>query len=125
MPDSHYPSIRDALRAALTAAAKRKDRVALSVYRTALAAIDNAEAVPLPDGARSAGGLEACAVGVGAAEAERLQLTEERMRAIVDAEVEERQHAADQFDRHGSQTDRAQALRDEAGLLEALLADTR
>ncbi len=125
MPDASSPSIRDALRAAVTAAAKRRDRSALSVYRTALAAIDNAEAVPLPEGMPRAGAVEAAAIGVGAAEAERRALTEPEMLDIVAAEADERRHAADQFDRHGSQTDRAQALRDDAALLDNLIEDNR
>lgn len=123
MQDASSPSIRDALRSAVTAAAKRRDRAALSVYRTGLAAIDNAEAVPLPEAMPRAGAVEASAIGVGAAEAQRRALTETEMRDIVAAEADERRHAADQLDRHGSQADRAQALRDDAALLDRLLDD--
>ena len=46
----------------------------MAVYRTALAAIDNAEAIPLAEEHR-AGAIELSALGVGRTEAERRPLT--------------------------------------------------
>ena len=39
--------VRDGLVSALTAAIAQRDRAAMAVYRTALSAIDNAQAVPM------------------------------------------------------------------------------
>src|SRR5918996_2373390 len=63
-------SLRERLRAALPEAMKARDAVAVAALRSALAAIDNAEAVaaaPAPPGAGSAD-VAGAAVGVRAAE---------------------------------------------------------
>jgi hypothetical protein len=85
--------LRLALRTRLTAAMRDRDRVAVSALRTTLAALDNAEAVPVEDvggGISVQSGSEhvaGAAVGVGAAEADRRQLTEDGERAVVASEV--------------------------------------
>lgn len=78
--------VRTALREAIPAAMRARDREALSAYRIAAAAIDNAEALPTE---ASAGAIELSPVGVGAAEAPRRTLTEAEARAIVQAEIAE------------------------------------
>lgn len=55
-------SIRDALKSAVGRAMKQRDRGALAVYRTALAATDNAEAVPLGP-SDHAGAIEPSKIG--------------------------------------------------------------
>ncbi len=108
------------LQSALVAAMKRRDRAAVSVYRTALAAISNAEAVPLEDGS-STGALEAIALGVGQSEAERRILTEPQLIEIVRREIAERQSAADSM--ANTRPDVARQLQYEASLLAEIIDD--
>ena len=75
------PPLRDRLRAALPAALKARDRTAVAALRSALAAIDNAEAVDASD--VHAGAIEASAPGPGAAERPRRELTESDIDDIV------------------------------------------
>ncbi len=89
--------IRAALRSAITRSMKRRDRQAAAVYRVALGAIDNAEAVPAGDHDR-AGAIESSPVGVGQTEVPRRLLTEKEMIGIVVGEAEERRAAADVLD---------------------------
>jgi hypothetical protein len=112
-------SLRDDLRAAL----KARDRVAISALRSALAAIDNAEAVPVEHSLGSAAGNEhvaGAATGLGAAEAERRHLTEADLRSIVGNEVRERLAAAEEYEQLG-RTDPAERLRAEADVLSPYL----
>ena len=86
-------SVEDDLRLALTAAIKARDRVAVSALRSALGALGNATAVETeitPEAGAIAGGV----TGVGAAEVERRALTPDEERAIVQAEIDEREAAA-------------------------------
>lgn len=95
----HAPStgIRSLLRATLTERMRARDKDAVAAVRSALAAIDNAEAVPVSSDAaapgRSTGGSADVAtphVGVGAADVARRDLSEDDMRAVVAAEAQER-----------------------------------
>src|SRR2546423_1232971 len=73
---------------------KARDRVALAALRSALAAIDNAEAVdapPVPGGSLA---IERTPVGVGAAELARRELTEADVERIVRADIDQREEAA-------------------------------
>ena len=97
---------------------KQRDRAALAAYRTALAAIDNAGAVPLGEEHR-AGAVELSPVGVGRTDAERRSLTEQDMAEIVRLEAQDRLAAADAL--ASSSADTADRLRREASLLLALL----
>jgi hypothetical protein len=71
--------------------------------RTALAALDNAEAVQPAEGFRAeasehfAGGV----TGLGAAEVERRMLDADSQRAIVKAEIEARLSSARTYEQHG------------------------
>ncbi|MFE0024316.1 GatB/YqeY domain-containing protein [Amycolatopsis sp. NPDC059021] len=112
--------MRTELRRDLTAAIKDRDRVAVAALRSALAAIENAEAVPV-DQHRKAGEVSgehvaAAAVGLGAAEVERRHLTEADVREIVAREVSERTASAAEYERLGRGDD-ADRLRAEAGVL--------
>ncbi|MFT7837967.1 GatB/YqeY domain-containing protein [Saccharothrix sp. BKS2] len=112
--------MRATLGEALKSALKERDRVAIAALRSALSAIDNAEAVPVeaPAGPAASGEHIAGAVaGLGAAEAERRQLTEADVRSIVEGEVRERSVAAAEYERLG-RDDVAERLRAEAGVLE-------
>lgn len=97
---------------------KEKDREALAAYRTALAAIGNAEAVPLDEQHR-AGAFELSPVGVGRADAERRTLTEQEMAGIVRLDAQDRLAAAKSL--ASASPDAARRLRREASLLVALL----
>ncbi|WP_033291948.1 GatB/YqeY domain-containing protein [Amycolatopsis jejuensis] len=112
-------NLRDELKTAL----KNRNRVAITALRSALAAIDNAEAVPVSPGADGKAGNEhvvGAAVGLGAAEAMRRHLTEEDICTIVNREVDERTSAADEYERLG-RTEQAEQLRAEAAVLKVHL----
>ncbi|HYY77867.1 MAG TPA: GatB/YqeY domain-containing protein [Actinomycetes bacterium] len=117
-------SLRERLRSALPRALKARDAVAVAALRSALAAIDNAEAVEGPPAPRQGAGhapIAGTVAGLGAAEAERRSLTDVQVEAIVRAEVAERQAAARDYERAGRQ-EHAERLRAEAGVLSSLLA---
>lgn len=112
-------SIRETLRAAVLRAMKMRERQELAVYRSALAAIDNAEAVSLTSADR-AGAIERSALGPGSAEMARRTLTERDMVDVVRREIEERHAAAESLaDLNPAAADQ---LRADAGLLLALLS---
>ncbi|RYB91261.1 hypothetical protein EUA06_07980 [Nocardioides glacieisoli] len=76
--------LRDRLRAALLTARKARDAETVSTLRTALAALENAEAVPT---ARTSGAIEHAPVGVGATEAQRRVLSDADEVAVLDVEI--------------------------------------
>lgn len=98
---------------------KARDRVAVGVLRSTLAAIENAEAVVPPEAKGLA--IEQSPLGVGAAEAECRMLSPEDVARIVRDEVAARESAAADYERAGH-PDRASALRDEARYLTDFLA---
>jgi uncharacterized protein YqeY len=100
---------------------KERDRVAVAALRSALAAIDNAEAVDRPASVDQRLAIEQTPVGVGAAEVERRVLTQAQVEHIVRAEIAERQAAACDYDRAG-RPERASQLRGQASVLSAHLA---
>jgi uncharacterized protein YqeY len=130
--------IRARMRRGLVAAMKARDQQAVAALRSALARIDNAEAVDpdafddeglddqglddepaLSTGIRHptvAGGV----LGVGAAEVDRRILTPEQMAKIVSNEVIEREAAADVVERVGH-PEQAERLRAQANLLSTYL----
>jgi uncharacterized protein YqeY len=115
--------MRASLRDDLTAALKARDRVAVTALRSALAAIDNAEAVPVDLPLDSVTGNEhvaGSATGLGTAEAERRHLTEADLRSIVENEVQERSVAAQEYEQLG-RNDLAERLRAEAEVLSRYL----
>ena len=116
--------LRTKLRTALTAAMKRRDESAVSALRSALAAIDNAEAVdPAHAPAAGTSTIAGAVSGLGAADVPRLHLTEDQIEAIVRTEIVERLQAAEQHDALNI-PERAARLRAEAAALQAEL-DTR
>jgi uncharacterized protein YqeY len=114
----------DRLRQDLTAAMRERQRESVRVLRTALSAIANAEAQPNPDetptSTRSSGPIAGAADGLGAAEVARRELDPSEIRAIVQAERDERLTAADGLAARGA-LDAADALRAEAALLDRYL----
>ena len=85
-------SLRDELQLALRTAMRERDRQAVSLYRSTLAAIANAEAVPLDDIHASA--VDRAPLGVGAADVERRELSDDELEAVVRREAEERRTAS-------------------------------
>jgi uncharacterized protein YqeY len=114
-------SLRSALDQALRPAMKARDAAAVAAVRSALAAIANAEAVDVPQPEPAAGGrIAGAALGLGAAEAERRELSEADIAGIVGTEITEREQAAGQYAAAG-RDERAQRLRAEAAALRAVL----
>jgi uncharacterized protein len=130
-------TVRSRLRVALRAAMKERDAAAMSALRSALAAIDNAEAVPasrqpsaappseaaLSEAAPSenvpiAGGV----AGLGGAEVPRCAITEEEAAAIAAAEAADRRAAARDY-RAAGRADRADRLFSEAQAIESVLRE--
>ncbi|HEY2765344.1 MAG TPA: hypothetical protein VGJ13_15240 [Pseudonocardiaceae bacterium] len=125
MTDDGAGTVRDRLRAALPAAMKARDVVAVAALRSALGAIDNAEAVdaaraPQPSAGHST--LAGTVPGLRAAEVERRCLSATEMDEVVRAEVADRHAAAGDYERAGHHA-RAERLRDEAAVLRACLGD--
>jgi len=116
--------LRARLRAALLAARKARDAAAVSALRTALSAIDNAEAVAPPAQAADVDAQSEHIAGtagpLGSGEAVRAELSEDDVRAIVAAEIEDRRAAAAGYEARG-ETARAAELRAEADVLAAQL----
>ena len=109
-------SLPDRLRAGLLTAMRQRDAAAVSALRSALAAVENAEAVP-----RAEPSSVAPAVGLGGTEAERRDLSPAEVRDLVLAEVADRRAAAAQLEQLG-RDDRARRLLREAEVLESHLA---
>lgn len=122
MSDPTASSLPDRLRAALLAARKARDAAATSALRSTLAAIENAEAVAVPE--PPAGGDSAIAgsrAGLGAGEAHRRELSDVAVLAIVGAEVDDLRNSADEYERLGRDVESA-ALRRGADAVDAVVA---
>lgn len=117
-PASSDADLRARLRRALTTAMRARDADTLLAVRSAIAAIDNAEAVPV-EAAPAAGAIENAAVGVGAAEAQRRVVPPTEQEALVRAEIDERIAAAERL---RDQPGRSAALRAGADALQRVLA---
>ncbi len=102
---------------------KARDTPARNAIRSALAAIENAEAVSVEPAAGAVATSEhvaGTAIGLGAAEAERRELDEDHSLEIVSAERDERLAAAADYRARGEQQ-RAAELEAEAAALDAFL----
>ncbi|MHC3470915.1 GatB/YqeY domain-containing protein [Streptomyces sp. 7R007] len=95
---------------------RARDKAAVSALRTTLAALDNAEAVPVNDAEGRGMALEQSPVGAGATEAARRELSERRVADVVRAEATERLAAAAQLTAP-AHADQAARLRAEAAVL--------
>lgn len=120
---STVAEVRSVLRAELKLAMKAKETAAVKALRSALAAIDNAEAVTVADegpaavvGEHIAGG----GVGLGAGEGTRRELAVAEVRQLLRDEIGERLSAAEQHEAVGRNTT-AQQLRAEADVLQRYL----
>lgn len=117
--------LRVRLRRALPLAMKARDQAAVTALRSALAAIENAEAVaPSGPPGQSSGVIAGAATGLGAGEAARRELSEQQIFGIVQAEVTDRRTTAGAYERAG-QVHEAARLRAEADVLAAHLDGER
>lgn len=114
--------LRDRMRADLLAARKARDADAVTALRTALAELDNAEAVA-PSAIDDPGSehVAGATAGVGSSEAERRELALPQVRALLRSQVEERTTEAARYDDLGRPDD-AERLRREAAALGPYLA---
>ncbi|OXE36142.1 MAG: hypothetical protein CGW95_09470 [Phenylobacterium zucineum] len=106
-------TLKAAIRADLTAAMKARDGTQASLLRVLLAALDNAEAVPVGTGHDRYVLRE---FGDPAAEVPRQVLSAETLNAMLARERDEREVAAAEFDRLGRPQD-AERLRREAAFV--------
>ena len=125
VPADSGDDLQARLRLAPSAALRARDMTAVAALRSALSAIGNAEAAPVPPSGGAAGPAAAgpssphvagAAAGLGAAEAERRRLSPAQVAAIVQAEIDERLAAAAQYQSAG-RADRAARLTAEARIL--------
>jgi uncharacterized protein YqeY len=115
--------VRTTLRRDLTAALKARDLDATNALRSALAAIDNAEAPDADDRLHGVTGDQHTAgstAGVGTTEIARCHLDESKLRAIIETGIDERMDAAAGYE-HSGHTERAESLRSEADVLRRYL----
>jgi uncharacterized protein YqeY len=104
------------MRQALPEAMRARDKATVNALRTTLAALDNAEAVPVDESEMRGLALEQSPVGVGVTEAARRELSECGVADIVRAEATERLEAAAQLTAP-AHDDRVAQLRAEAAVL--------
>ena len=109
MPDSPAKELKDRLRADLKDALKAGRKAEMSLLRSLLAAIDNAEAPPRTD-------AELRYDPNAASEIARLELSAAQLAAVLAHERAVREQAAGQMDRAG-RTGAAQDLRAEAAII--------
>ncbi|MFF2808247.1 hypothetical protein ACFVT2_13960 [Streptomyces sp. NPDC058000] len=95
---------------------RARDKVAVSALRATLAALDNAEAVPVDEAQLRGMALEQSPVGAGATEVARRELSERTVVDVVRAEATERLEVAAQLTAP-AHVDRATQLRAEAAVL--------
>ena len=115
-------ALRTALRAGLTAALKARDADTVAALRTAIAAIDNAEAVPARDTAPPATSAHIAGArsGPGSTEAARRQLTAGELHDILRDQITEHTREADRYHALG-QASAAERLRRQARTLATYL----
>lgn len=121
-PDATSP-LHARLRRALPPALKARDRAAVAALRSALAAIDNAQAVTAPPVPRAGGVVAGAVRGLGAGDVPRRGLSTDEVAAIVRSEVDDRRAAAADFERSG-RVEAAGRLIAEADVLAVHLTDT-
>lgn len=112
--------VRDRLRSALRQAMKDRDQHATAGLRSAIAAIDNAEAVEPGALEMAPGPIAGARSGLGAAEALRRRLTPAEVTMLIQAEVDDRLTTADEYADIG-QHEAADRLRAEAAALRSHL----
>jgi uncharacterized protein len=107
--------LAERLREGLRTAMKERDRVAMSVLRSTLAAIENAEAVDVTGIAQRGMAIEQ-SPGLGGAEVQRRALIEDDVTRLVRSEITDREAAACTYATAG-QAERTDLLLAEAAVL--------
>ena len=120
--------LREPLRTKLTSALKNRDRVAAGALRSVIAELDNAEAIEVVEtetetGSVSTEYMAGGVVGLGAAEANRHELSAAEQQALVEREIAARLAAAGEYDELG-QSEPAARLRHEADVIRDALEAT-
>jgi len=119
MPDP--VRVRRRLGESLRVALSRRDTVAVAAFRSAMSAVDNAEAVDRSHQPPPTGGIIGdVRLGVGAGEVARRELSTQDVLEVVRAEVRERTAAAAEYELLG-RVEEATRLKAEAGALESFL----
>jgi uncharacterized protein YqeY len=114
--------LRSDLQRALLAAMKARDPIMVAALRTALSAIDNAEAAELTQApAIEHGAIAGGVAGLGAGEVPRREISESQLREIVLAEVARWQASAADYERARCH-DQATRLEAEVAALTRFLA---
>jgi uncharacterized protein YqeY len=120
---SSADAVRSQLRQALGVAMKARDAIAVAAFRSALGAIDNAEAADPSDAPVIQPGVIAGGVaGLGAGEVPRRLLSDEQATEIVRGQIANWQAAAADCEEAGRQ-DYAARLHAEAAILTEFLLD--
>ncbi len=121
-PADDAQALRAALRAGLVTALIARDTDAVTALRTAIAAIDNAQAVPAPASAPAAASAHIAGArsGAGSTEAARRQLGSGELRDILHGQVTEHAREADRYAVLG-QAEAAERLRRQARTLASYL----
>jgi uncharacterized protein YqeY len=99
--------VRSRLQRALTAAMKERRRSATSAYRTTLAALASAEAVPPVDAVGFGEHVAGAAAGVRVMDVDRRILRDEELIAIVEGEIAGHRNAAAMLGRAGRRAEAA------------------
>ena len=111
-------SLPERLRASLRTAIASRDHIAAAALRSAISAIDNAQAVDhVVD---RSGGRPVSKLGAGASEVARRELSEHELTEIVRREIEDRITASLEYERRGRAAEAA-TLRSEASVLSSQL----
>ena len=120
--DTGRNALRHALRRDLAMAMKARQPDAVAALRAAIAAIDNAEAVPAPEARQAATSshIAGARAGLGAAEAARRDLSDSDQRAVLREQITGYTTEADRYEALG-QPAAAACLRAQAHLLSAYL----
>jgi len=116
MPSDAAETLKHRLRADIKAAMRARAADETRLLRALLAAVDNAQAVPVAPG-RSA---LPNSFADGASEVPRIALTESALHAVLTAEIAERERAAEAIAAHG-RPDEAERLRAEAAVVRRYL----
>lgn len=120
--DSGPQALRAAMRRDLVSAMKARRSDAVAALRAAIAAIDDAEAVPAPEAGQAATSshIAGARAGLGAAEAARQDLSDSEQRAILRDQLTGYTAEADRYEALG-QPAAAARLRAQAHLLSGYL----
>ena len=109
--------LRQRLKERLNVAMTARDSIAVAAFRSAIGAIDNAEAVDAPAPARGPADIR---LGVGAAEAARRELSAQDLVGVIEAEVRDCTAAAAEYQRL-DRAEQASRLKAEAAALQTFL----